>query len=197
MKKPRHVFLIAALCALPAVGLAADHYSHVTSNDGKGHWLYIQPENVELTGPAGTWPVADDGALLLLLELYCREGEEPPRATLSFSKHPEDPPAALLLSDPIRFMWRGLTGDKPAFQEEVRIRLGESSFTATVLRGSTSYSTETEYFATLPAGETARGIVAAEGGSLMLEMEGARIRGRARYAIAADFAQKVDRHCDI
>ena len=102
------------------------------------------------------------------------------------------PPAERFLDDPLGNLWRGLVGDEAVFREEFRIGLGGSTFTASVARKLTSYDTETDYQALLPAGETVREIAASAGGSLTVEVQGSRIRGRASYAIAAEFARWVE-----
>ena len=189
------VFIMAYLCALPAFAPAADHkYRHVASNDGKGHCVHVLPERAEVLGPGGAWPPDyDGGPTPLMLGMYCREGAEPIRVNLSFPRHPTDPPTQKLLSDELlSVLWRNLVEGDPAVQEELRIVLGDSEFTATAVRALTSYSTETDYQALLPARETAREIVDAAGGTLTIEMQGPSIRGTAVYAITEEFAWWVD-----
>ena len=188
----------ATLCALSSAAPATERHGYVAGNDGKGHWLHVLPERAEVTGPAGTLPVRDDGIVPLMLELSCRDGELPVRAILSFPRHPNDPPAERFLDNPLRNLWRGLVGDEPVIREEVRIGLGGSTFSASVVRKLTTYDTETDYQALLPAGETVREIAASTGGSLTVEVKGSRIRGNASYAIVAEFVQRVEtmrRYC--
>ena len=111
MRKAEHVVLVAALCALPAAAPTAERHGHVVSNDGKGHWLHVLPERAEVIGPAGAWPADDGGTLPLMLDLYCREGEMPVRAILSFRRHPRELPAKRFADDPLRNLWGGLVSD--------------------------------------------------------------------------------------
>ena len=138
-RKAGPFLLAAALCALPALGPAAERHGHVASNDGKGHWLHVLPERAEVNGPAGAWPADGGGTVPLMLELHCREGETPVRAILSFPRHPGDPSDERFLDDPLGNLWRGLVGDEPVFREEVRIGLGGSTFAASIVRKLTSY----------------------------------------------------------
>ena len=138
----------------------------------RGHWLHVLPERAEVSGPAGAQPAGDDGVVPLMLELSCQDGEMPVRAILSFPKHPDDPPDERFLDNPLRNLWRGLVGDEPVFREEVRIGLGGNTFSASVVRKLTSYNTETDYQALLPAGETAREIAASARSSLTVEVKG-------------------------
>ena len=122
----------------------------------------------------------------------------PVRAILSFRRHPGELPAKRFADDPLRNLWRGLVSDEPVFPEEIRITLGGSTFTAFVVRRLTSHDTETGYQTLLPGGETVREIAASVGGSLAVEVQGSRIRGKASYAIAAEFvrsAEMMRRHC--
>ena len=73
-----------------------------------------------------------------------------------------------------------MVGNQPVYREDVRITPGSSDFPASFVGNLSSYNTETDYQALLPARERVQEIVAATGGPLTVEMKGARIRGRAR-----------------
>ena len=185
MRKTRHVLLVIAVCALSALGAAAERHGYIASNDGKGHWLHVLPERRGYRTDRHVAP-GEDGTAPLMLELYCRDGEVPVRAILFFPQDPEVPPAERFQDHPLRNLWRGLIGDEPVFREEVRIRLGRSTFTSSVVRKLTSYNTESDYQAPLPAGETVREIVASTGGSLMVEVKSSHIQSKANYAIVVE-----------
>ena len=188
----RRVFLVAALCVLPAAASAAERHGYVASNDGKGHWLHVLPDRLEVRSPVGALSAGDDGIVPLMLELSCRDGEAPVRAILSFPRHRDEPRAERFFDNPIRSLWLGLVGDEPVYREDVRITVGGSTFPATVVRNLSSYDIETDYQALLPPTETVREILASTGGSLTIEVKGTRIGGRASYTITAEFAERTE-----
>ena len=203
------VFLAAALSAPPVAGAATANdadYSYVVSVDGRGHELWIGPERVE--------PVFDDpsqwvgmecveGACESLfppragmsLELTCIEGELPLRVVLSFPKHPDD--WAFRETHPVtvhalRLLWRGLSRTGHVHRRNGRITLGDSTFSAPVVRGRLDFG-HSDYHTRVPGEVAAREIAASAGGMLTLEVTGSRrIRRKASYAITAELANRVE-----
>lgn len=202
------MFLAAALSAPPVAGAATANdadYSYVTSEDGRGHMLWIRPERVE--------PVFDDPSQWvgmecvegkckslfppragMTLKMTCAEGELPLWVVLSFPKHPDDWEFGenhRVTVFALRLLWGALTPTGHVYRTNARITLGDSTFSAPVVRGRVNFGSS-DYHARLPGEATAREIASSAGGMLTLEVTGSRrIRRKASYVITAELANRV------